>query len=295
MEWLWLATHACWIPRIDSAETKQASTTDHELRERLLDKLVEERLLGSTRQTTELDPTSLPLRQLPPGNTASLYLMYLAFIRSSGGSPASRATFYQASKSWYCCLRFRPKSEHSMCVICQSLKMAIHAATDTKIGFSKLPTFQVSVCSWRNMFFEYVVFFKRVSLCGLAEDFKEHARLCDQLLGHYSSQYDDRRVYWAARNRSTYQKDLLCIIIDSFDRSKLCLPSYPFGRCPKRTVYEFFSRHLADHLCIENSYDKFPKASLMFTWVSRHMIFSVPERCPKINFWKPINWFFDTI
>lgn len=152
MEWLWLATHACWIPRIDSAETKQASTTDHELRERLLDKLVEERLLGSTRQTTELDPTSLPLRQLPPGNTASLYLMYLAFIRSSGGSPASRATFYQASKSWYCCLRFRPKSEHSMCVICQSLRMAIHAATDTKIGFSKLPTFQVSICSWIRFF-----------------------------------------------------------------------------------------------------------------------------------------------
>lgn len=100
-------------------------------------------------------------------------------------------------------------------------------------------------------------FFKRVSLCGLAEDFKEHARLCDQLLGHYSAQYDDRRVYWAARNRSTYQKDLLCIIIDSFDRSKLCLPSYPFGRCPKRTVYEFFSRHLAVHLCIENSYISF--------------------------------------
>lgn len=166
MELIWLTSPACWIPRIDSAETKQASATDQELRERLLDKLIEDRLLGSTRQTTELDPSSLPLRQLPPGNTASLYLMYLAFIRSSGGSPASRATFYLVSKSWYCCLRFRPRSEHSMCVICQSLKMAIHASTDTKIWFSKLPTFQVSVSSWRNLFFG-IRFSKQVSLRAL--------------------------------------------------------------------------------------------------------------------------------
>ena len=124
------------VLRIDSADTRHASATDEEMRERLLDKLIEERLLGSTRQVTELDPTSLPLRQLPPGNMASLYLMFLAFIRSTttgGGTAASRATFYQASKAWTCCLRFRARSEHSMCVTCQSLKAAIRAATDAKI------------------------------------------------------------------------------------------------------------------------------------------------------------------
>ena len=36
------------------------------------------------------------------------------------------------------------------------------------------------------------------------------------LLGHYSSQYADRSVYWAARNRALYQKDIICLICDSF-------------------------------------------------------------------------------
>ena len=134
-------------------------------------------------------------------------------------------------------------------------------------------------CFFLKESFFWNTFFKTGFPSCLAEDFKEHAKLCDQLLGHYSAQFDDRRVYWAARNRSTYQRDLLCVIIDSFDRSKLCLPSFPFGRCPKRTVYEFFSRHLAVYFWI--IYVKNLKASLMFTVVSRHMISSVPEQCPK--------------
>ena len=118
-------------PRFESGETKQRSESDENLRERLLSKLIEERLLGATRQIAEMDPTTLPLRELPPGNTASVYLMYLAFVRSSGGMAASKSTFYMVAKRWSACLKFRHRSEHSMCVVCQSLRAAIRAATDS--------------------------------------------------------------------------------------------------------------------------------------------------------------------
>ncbi len=78
-----------------------------------------------------------------------------------------------------------------------------------------------------------------------AKDFAQHAKLCDRLLAHYSSQFLDRRTYWAARDRAVYQKDILCLIVDSFDKSKISLPKYPYHRVPKRSVYEFYHRNLS--------------------------------------------------
>ena len=69
-----------------------------------------------------------------------------------------------------------------------------------------------------------------------------HAALCDELLGHYSSQWADRQVYWKARDRSCIQRDMVTVIIDSFDRSKVSLPKWPLNRTPKRTVYELHLR-----------------------------------------------------
>ena len=100
------------------------------MREELLQRLVDQKLLGPTRQVMELCPGDLPVRELPPGNNASLYLMYLAFQRLSHSKPASKSTFYNVSKQWSCCLRFRRKCEHAMCAVCQSLKARIHEATD---------------------------------------------------------------------------------------------------------------------------------------------------------------------
>lgn len=68
---------------------------------------------------------------------------------------------------------------------------------------------------------------------SLAKDFDEHAKLCNQLLSHYSDQYKDRLVYCAARARSSTEGDILCMIVDSFDRSKLQLPAWPLGE-PRR-------------------------------------------------------------
>ena len=74
------------------------------------------------------------------------------------------------------------------------------------------------------------------------KDFKVHADLCDQLLSHYTAQWADRQVYWKARAFSASRKGMLCVIIDTFDRAKLSLPKWPYGRTPKRATYEITNR-----------------------------------------------------
>ena len=101
------------------------------MREKLLSKLIEERLLGAAQQTAELDPSTLPLRFLPPGNSASLFLMFIAFCRSANMEPPGKSTFYKTAKLWQCCLKFRARNEHAMCVVCQSLKAAIRQSKDS--------------------------------------------------------------------------------------------------------------------------------------------------------------------
>ncbi|CAL1156707.1 unnamed protein product [Cladocopium goreaui] len=133
------------------------SREEEHLKEELLKKLIHRKLTGPTVEIMEsMDPTKLPVRELPPGTTASLYVMYLAFCK----------------------------------------------------------------------------------------DFDEHAKLCNQLLSHYSDQYKDRLVYWAARARSSTEGDILRMIVDSFDRSKLQLPAWHLRRTPKRTVYETINSDL---------------------------------------------------
>ena len=100
--------------RFQSSSTSALSQSDEELREQLLKKLIENKLLGPSRQVVEIKPGSLPMRELPPGNTASLYLMYVAYMRPSGVQPAGKTTFYEVAKKWRVCLRFRRQSEHSM-------------------------------------------------------------------------------------------------------------------------------------------------------------------------------------
>ena len=86
--------------RFESSSTTENNQTDEELREALLQRLVERRLLGPARQVTELNPKDLPLRELPPGTTASLYLMYIAFMRQSHQPPAGKSTFYSIARDW---------------------------------------------------------------------------------------------------------------------------------------------------------------------------------------------------
>ena len=119
--------------RFETAESK--SKNSDELREELLVKLLDRMLLGPTHQVLDMKPTELPLRELPPGNVSSLFLMYLAYVRPSGQQPACKSTFYNAWKFWTPCLRFRHASEHTMCLQCQTLKAAIRASTDSRLQY----------------------------------------------------------------------------------------------------------------------------------------------------------------
>lgn len=67
--------------------------SDRELREDLLQKLVDQRLMGATAQLhMNMDPTKLPIRELPHGSYQSLYVMYVAFCKMSNQEHASRST-----------------------------------------------------------------------------------------------------------------------------------------------------------------------------------------------------------
>lgn len=78
----------------------------------------------------------------------------------------------------------------------------------------------------------------------LGQDFQLLSQLSDQLLGHYTEAWKDRQVYYQARQRARSQNDLLVIILDSFDKCKMTLPRWNFGRVPKRPVYENTHRNL---------------------------------------------------
>ena len=106
---------------------------DEELRQDLLKKLISRQLTGPTLEVTDSDPSRLPVRELPPGSVSSLYLVYVGWTSTApaGSSTAAcKSTFYGAWKRWSNCLRFRRRSEHAMCVVCQKLKAQIHAAKD---------------------------------------------------------------------------------------------------------------------------------------------------------------------
>ena len=81
------------------------------------------------------------------------------------------------------------------------------------------------------------------------QDFQESINLQDELLAHYTSQWRDREIYWLCRQRSRSVGDVLCCIIDSYDKAKIMLPAYPQKRTPKSQVYEVIRRILAILIC----------------------------------------------
>jgi hypothetical protein len=75
------------------------------------------------------------------------------------------------------------------------------------------------------------------------KDITLHLKYTDELLAHYTSQWRDREVYWMCRQRSRSVKDILCCIIDSYDKAKICLPSFPQKRTPKAQLYSTIRRY----------------------------------------------------
>ena len=175
---------------------------DEETRAKLLAELLHDALEGPTSRIAKLNPKLLAAREMPPGNWQQLYLLYVASCQANTTEAACRATFYTATTSWRKTLKFRPKSQHSICGICDKLKTKMRSA----------------------------------------KNFQAHARCADDLLGHLTMTWRCRQTYWAAREASRAKQDTLCIIYDGYDKSKAMLPRWAHGRLPKIPVFERFVR-----------------------------------------------------
>ena len=188
---------------------------EEEAREKLLEELLNDCLTGPTARTMTTDPKKLARRELPPGNWAQLFLLYQSFCLANGSTPASKTVFYKSTKFWRSCLKFRSFSKHSICETCDKLK-------------SKM----------------------RHSTC-----FMGHAAAADELLGHLQLTWKCRSVYWQSRELSRQRQDLLCIIMDGFDKSKPVFPRWAHGRAPKHPVMERVNRtHVSVSAALAHGY-----------------------------------------
>jgi hypothetical protein len=86
----------------------------------------------------------------------------------------------------------------------------------------------------------------------------DHLYWSNALLHHYSRTWSDRQIYWLIRERATKHNDVLVCIIDSYDKAKVTLPRFPFGRTPKKPVYERI--HRLEHVIRNN----FPMLCVLF-------------------------------
>ncbi|CAE7329224.1 unnamed protein product [Symbiodinium sp. CCMP2592] len=75
-------------------------------------------------------------------------------------------------------------------------------------------------------------------------------QVCEELLEHLGMQRRCRQRYWEARERSRKHDDLLCMIIDGFDKSKPVVPRWTSGRPPKGGVFERVRRPGLSIACV---------------------------------------------
>jgi len=146
----------------------------------------------------------LPIRYLSHGRVHDLYWMFVAawdFLAAGerldvqvSAEPPSFVTFRRRWQVWKQYLRFRKSSQHAQCQTCWELQQQMH---------------------------------NRRATLG---DRMNSARL---LRLHYRQQYEDRCIYWSLRHASQQGWDVLCVIIDSMDRTKFAWPRFGFDRRPK--------------------------------------------------------------
>ena len=103
-----------------------------ELRQELLERLIDCRLMNATAQINfNINPERLPMRELPHGSWNNVFLLYKSYCGTQAEHPvASRSTFFAISKKWRCCLRFHKKTQHQICETCSSLKSSVRNAKE---------------------------------------------------------------------------------------------------------------------------------------------------------------------
>lgn len=178
--------------------TASISLGDDVARTKLLQELLNDALEGPTTRMLKLDPSKMAYRELPPGNWSQLYCLYQAHCLALKQPAASKSVFYECTLQWRRCLKFRHRSQHSVCATCDRLRAEMRHSGS----------------------------------------FMEHARAADNLLGHLTLTWKCREQYWHARAVSQAKQDLLCIIVDGYDRSKPMIPRWTQGRAPKGGAFE---------------------------------------------------------
>eukprot|EP00438_Fugacium_kawagutii_P032963 Skav223873 [mRNA] locus=scaffold1226:282372:284660:+ [translate_table: standard] len=208
--------------RYESFETSKRTASDEHLREELLRKLVDRQLFGPTQQILmETDIEKLPFRELPPGNMSSLYLLYLAYVRScEGGSvdsrAASKSTFYSVSRLWSHCLKFRRKSEHSMCLVCSKLKTAIRETKDSMV-----------VRKWTDIVPDQVTFKNAFRVRKLKDDDDDqqpvpHSFTFMKRSGMPSNVQTSERLPRALQDPTASQDDVFALVKSEMSSASLC-------------------------------------------------------------------------
>ena len=154
----------------------------------------------------------LDVRYLPHVSVLHLYWLFLATddcnrgLESGVDHPGQQFGGNDLGKSSYttfrCCwrstwhkyMKLRKKSQHAQCTTCWELQQVL-----------KNP---------------------KMSL-------QEKADAAESLKVHYKHQYLDRCLYWAMRLQSKLKQGILCVIIDSMDKSKFAWPRFDFHKMPK--------------------------------------------------------------
>ena len=114
------------------ASKSNLSNADEELRQELLDRLIDSSLLGPTMQLSmNHDPRRLRMKELPHGNWTNMFLMYQAYSRAAGETPASRSTFFSVINAWKVCIKFHRRTHHQMCLTCSTLRSQIQGTSDS--------------------------------------------------------------------------------------------------------------------------------------------------------------------
>ena len=174
---------------------KNAQGLDNEdTRAKLLQSLVRETLEGPTSRLLRADPAKMAFRELPPGNWSSLYILYQSHCLATNQETASRSTFFGCTLQWRKCMKFRKKSQHSTCLLCDRLKSEMRHA----------------------------------------RGFIEHAKSADRLLGHLAQTWRCREKYWEARTISRAKGDQLTLITDGYDQIKAMSTEMGTWACAQR-------------------------------------------------------------
>lgn len=105
------------------------------LRQELLERLIDCRLMGATGQVNfNSDPTKLAMRELPHGSWSNVFLLYMSYVKTTQQSAASRSTFFSVCQRWKACLRFHKKTQHQICETCSKLKSMIRNSKDHRFN-----------------------------------------------------------------------------------------------------------------------------------------------------------------